>query len=404
MDTLGRVTTLLFAVAILLVGHGLQLTLLPVHALSLGWPSTLIGLTGSAYFVGFVTGCLVVPGVVSRVGHIRSFMVMAAGGTIALLAAALFVDFWAWLVFRFVTGLALSGLYMIVESWLTDVSPKNQRGSVLSVYLAISLIGMAVGQLPMLLGVPGDTRLFMVAAMAFSLAIIPVGLTRIASPKPIPVVSVTPRTLLSVSRVAVVSAFMAGMVTGAFWTIGPVAGSSLGLEQGQIGLMMSVGVLGGAAAQYPVGRLSDNVDRRLLIGIIAAIGAAVAGLGVGIVTATPLATNVVVFLICAAAMPVYALCIALAAENTELSLVELTGGMLLAHGTGSIVGPILGAPLMTLIGPSMFFVFCSACFAVTAIWAFYRLLVVERPVAHQPHRPMLPKTTQAVAVLLGTEK
>ena len=110
-DTLSRVTALLFAVAILLMGHGLQLTLLPVHALSLGWSSTEIGLTGSFYFIGFVTGCMLVPGVVSRVGHVRSFKVMSAGATVALLAAALLVNLWEWMLFRFLTGMALAGIY-----------------------------------------------------------------------------------------------------------------------------------------------------------------------------------------------------------------------------------------------------------------------------------------------------
>ena len=404
VDTLSRVTTLLFAVAILLMGHGLQLTLLPVHAQFIGWSSTEIGLTGSFYFVGFVSGCILVPGIVSRVGHVRSFMVMAAGATVALLAAALLVNVWAWMLFRFSTGLALAGLYMIVETWLTDVCPQDRRGSVLSIYLAISLLGMAAGQLPMMLGMPGDTRLFMLAAMIISFAIIPVGLTRIASPSPIPAVRVTPRTLIAASRVAVVCAFIAGMVLGAFWTVGPVVGGSLGLDQGQVGLMMSVGILGGAAAQYPVGRLSDLADRRFVIAGITVVGATVSGVGAFLADTSTLVLYAVIFLLCAATMPIYALCIALAAEKTELSIIESTGGMLLAHGIGSIVGPIMGSPLITLIGPSTFFAFCTACLAVGSSWTFYRLLVTDRREQHDAHSPMLPRTTQAVAVMLDSDE
>jgi MFS family permease len=404
VTSLSRVATLLFAVSILLIGHGLQLTLLPVHALSLGWSSTQIGITGSLYFVGFVTGCIVVPGIVSSVGHIRSFMVMAAVATVALLLAALLVNVWAWLLLRFATGVALAGLYMIVESWLADVCPKNQRGTVLSVYLAVSLIGMAVGQLPMMLLTPGDTRLFILAGAFLAIAIIPVGLTRVASPKPIPTVRVTPRTLMRASRVAVVCAFIAGTVLGTFWTLAPVAGRAFGLSQGEVGLMIGVGVLGGAASQYPVGLLSDFSDRRLVIAAMTMAGAAVSGFGAVFADSSMVVLYGAIFMLCATTMPVYALCIALAADKTELSLVELTGGILLAHGFGSIVGPILASIPMNRIGPNMFFAFCSACLVVAAIWTVYRYLVAQRPVGHEASRPMLPKTTQAVAFMLDSEE
>jgi MFS family permease len=400
VDTLSRVTTLLFALAILLIGHGLQLTLLPVHALAMGWSSTEIGLTGSCYFLGFVTGCIVVPRVVASVGHIRSFMVMAAAATVALLGAGLLVSPPAWMLFRFATGAAFAGLYMIVESWLTDVCPPDRRGSVLSIYLLISLVAMAAGQMPMLWLEPGDERLFLFAAALLTIAIIPVGLTRVSSPRPIPTVHVTPRTLLRASRVAVVCAAVAGMVTGVFWTLGPVMAGSFGLDQGQVGIMMSLGVLGGAASQYPVGRMSDRIDRRLVIGAMTLIGAVVGVLSALFAGSSAWSIYLAVFVLCAAVMPIYALCIVLATEHTELSLVELTSGMLLAHGCGSIVGPSIVAPLMGRIGPGMFFGASAAWLAAGAGWACYRYFVGDHPIVPEGHPRMLPRTTQAVAALL----
>lgn len=403
VDTLARVTTLLFAVAILLIGHGLQLTLLPLHALAAGWSSTQIGLSGSCYFLGFAAGCILVPGAVARVGHIRSFMVMAAIATVVVLAAGLLVNFWAWLLFRFANGMAMAGLYMIVESWLTDVCPRDRRGTILAIYLAVSLVGMAIGQLLLLWSTPAESGLFMLAAILLSAAIVPIGLTQISSPKPIPVVRVTPGTLLRASRVAVICAFIAGLVTGSFWTLGPVVARSFGLDAGQAGIMMSIGVIGGALLQYPMGRLSDLMDRRLVIG-----GLAVSGFGVGFFGGMFAGSSVPVlyatmFLLCGTAMPLYALCIALAADETDLTLVELTTGMLLAHGVGSILGPIIVSPQMTLVSSRMFFFFCATCLGAAATWTFYRCFVVEREVVRDAHRPMLPRTTQAVAVLLDEE-
>jgi MFS family permease len=403
VEAISRVTTLLFAVTILLAGHGLQLTLLPVHALALGWSGSQIGITGSFYFVGFVAGCVLIPGVVSRVGHIRSFMVMAAAATVALLAVSVLPSVWAWMLLRFVTGLALAGLYMIVESWLADVTPAEKRGTVLSIYLAVSLVGMAAGQLPMMFSMPGDIRLFVLAAILLSLAIIPIGLTRVASPRPIPQVRVTPRTLIRASRVAVVCALIMGMVTGSFWTLGPVVPRELGLAPGYVGLMMSFGVLGGAAFQYPIGILSDRTDRRFVIAMVTACGAIIAAVGTALADSSTLILLVATAFLCAATMPVYGLCIALAAEKTELTLVEITSGILLTNGIGSILGPLIAAPAMAVAGPEMFFGFCAGCLATASCWTFYRYFFVERHGGAEAHRPMLPRTTQAVAGLLVTE-
>lgn len=397
VGTLSRITTLLLAAGILLIGHGLQLTLLPVYASAAGWSTAAIGITGSAYFLGFVAGCIVIPGIVGGVGHIRSFMVMAAITTVALLGAGLFLNVPAWILFRFASGFALSGLYMVIESWLSDVSPTEQRGTVLAIYTMISLLGMALGQILMIAGT--GTDLFMFAAVLMSLAIVPIGLTRVASPHPIPSITFSPTILLRVSRVSVFCACLAGMVTGAFWTLGPILGSSFGLDTGQVGIMMSLGILGGAVSQLPVGRLSDLTDRRIVIGGISVAGALVAVLGV-LFTGTGVAGLYgLIFLLGAATMPLYALCIAHASDNAELSLVEIASGVLIVHSAGSIVGPIVVATLMDSFGPGSFFWYALVCLTTAALWAFYRRFVVERPREHEEHAALLPRTTHAVAEL-----
>jgi MFS family permease len=399
VGTLSRITTLLVAVGVLLIGHGLQLTLLPLHALGAGWSTSAIAWTGSFYFMGFVTGCVVVPGTVSAVGHIRSFMVMAAIATVALLTAALFLNVTAWLIIRFASGIALAGLYMVIESWLTDVSPAEQRGRVLSIYLIVTLIGMAAGQLLVAVDDPAELRLFIVAAIMISIAIVPIGLTRVSSPRPIPPVRFTPRTLLRASRVAVVCAVLAGMVIGAFWTLGPIVARAYGLDSGRVAVLMSLGILGGAAAQLPIGRFSDSTDRRLVIGALTLIGAVVSGLAFLFVEDSARALYLSFFLVGAAAMPIYALCIAHAADRTDLTLVEVASGILLSHSAGSIIGPIILAPLIASFGPRVFFLYAASCLLGAAVWTAYRYLLVERAEPHEEHTAMLPRTTQAIAEL-----
>jgi MFS family permease len=398
VGTLSRVTALLLSVAILLTGHGLQLTLLPVHGQGLAWTAYAIGSTGSVYFLGFVLGCVVIPSIVARVGHVRTFMVMSAIATIALLGAGLWATLPSWLVLRAATGFALSGLYMVIESWLNEVSPREYRGRVLAVYSMICLLGMALGQLLMALGTPDNLDLFVVGGILLCLAIVPVGLTRVATPLPLPSMRFRARVLLEASRVSVVCALFAGLVTGSFWSLGPVVGQAFGLEPGGIGALMGFGIVGGALAQVPVGRLSDLTDRRLVVGGIMTAGAAVAAMGGLLAADNVLLLYIAIFLIGATTMPIYALCIAHASDNTHLPLVEVTSGVLIVHSVGSILGPLIVAVLIDLNGAPSFFWYVLGCLTVASIWTFHRCFVVER--AHDHTRTaILPRTTQVIAAL-----
>jgi MFS family permease len=399
VGTLSRVTALLLSVGILLTGHGLQLTLLPVHAQGLGWSSSAIGLSGSVYFLGFVLGCIVIPSIVSNVGHIRTFMVMSAIATLALLSAGLWPVLPAWLLFRAATGFALSGLYMVIESWLGEVSPAQHRGRVLSIYMMISLLGMAVGQALMAFRSPLDLDLFVVGGLCLCLAIVPVGLTRVASPTPLPAMRFKPSNLVHASRVAVVCAFFAGLVTGSFWSLAPVVGRSFGLDAGAIGVLMSCGILGGALAQVPIGRLSDRIDRRAVIGGIMIAGAVVALVGALFAAASIPVFYVVIFFLGATTMPIYGLCIALASDNTHLPLVEVTSGVLIVHSVGSIGGPIIVATLIDGFGASSYFVYVLTCLSVAAIWTAHRRFVAERTYERSHPATLLPRTTQVVATM-----
>ena len=265
------VTALLASVAILLLGHGLQLTLVPLYAVSLDWAPELIGYTGSSYFLGFVVGCLTVPRLVARVGHIRVFAVLIAAATAALLFIGLVDQFWFWMLSRAVSGWAFAGVYMVIESWLNEKTAVEHRGSVLSVYIIITLVSICIGQLLVgfELGFPG---LFMLAAALLVLGVVPIGLTSSSLPGPIPVVQFRLARVVAASQVAMVGAFFGGLVTGGFWALGPVVASVNGLEKEQIGMFMAVTILGGTVFQYPVGRLSDRVDRRYVIAGLALLG------------------------------------------------------------------------------------------------------------------------------------
>jgi len=396
---LGRVSTLLLAIGILLVGHGLQLTLLPLFADGLGWSAPSIGATGSAYFLGFIVGCIVLPAVVGRVGHIRTYSTLGALATAVLLCAGLFPEWPVWLGLRFATGFALSGLYMVVESWLVEAAPAERRGSILAVYSVVSLTSIAFGQwLLSQIPLAGLTP-FVVGALLLSLAIIPIGLTRTPPPMPLADVVFRLATLSQASRVAVVAIAFTGIVTGSFWTIAPLVGAGFGLDIGQVGVMMSAGIVGGALAQVPFGRLSDRMDRRRVIASALLLGALVCVAGSWLGDRGFLTLCAIMFLLGAASMPVYALCIAQASDRSTLSLVEITSGILIMNSIGSIVGPLIVSTAMEVLGARSFFVVGGVSLALPAGWTLLRIIRVPGEVEHEHRFENLPRTTQVIAEL-----
>ena len=392
--------SLLFSAAILLVGHGLQLTIVPLYAISLGWEADLIGYIGSSYFLGFVLGCLTVPRLVARVGHIRVFTVLIALFTSSLLFIGLVDNFVLWLVARCLIGWGIAGIYMVIESWLNDKTSVEYRGSVLSVYTVISLSAICVGQL--LVGFDlGYAGLFMLAAALLVLGIVPVGLTRRAAPQPIPAVSFSFRRLFAVSQVAMVGAFFGGLVTGGFWALGPVIADANQLSAGQVGVFMAVTILGGTALQLPVGRLSDRIDRRYVITGLAVVAVLTSITAITLDSRTPEVIYVTMFLLGGLSFPLYSLCLAHANDNTGLSIMEVGSGVLMMNSVGSILGPLIVSFLLGYTHMALFVV-SGVALSILACWTLYRIRFHD--VAREHYEPFVSmrSTTQEV-VEMGLE-
>ncbi|ABG38736.1 major facilitator superfamily MFS_1 [Paraglaciecola sp. T6c] len=392
--------SLLFSAAILLVGHGLQLTIVPLYAISLGWEPDLIGYIGSSYFLGFVLGCLTVPRLVARVGHIRVFTVLIALFTASLLFIGLVDHFALWLIARCLIGWGIAGIYMVIESWLNDKTSIEHRGSVLSVYTVISLSAICVGQL--LVGFElGYAGLFMLAAALLVLGIVPVGLTRRAAPQPIPAVSFSFRRLFAVSQVAMVGAFFGGLVTGGFWALGPVIADANQLSAGQVGVFMAVTILGGTALQLPVGRLSDRIDRRYVITGLAVVAVLTSIAAIMLDSRTPEVIYVTMFLLGGLSFPLYSLCLAHANDNTDLSIMEVGSGVLMMNSVGSILGPLTVSFLLGYTHMALFVV-SGVALSILACWTLYRIRFHD--VAREHYEPFvnMRNTTQEV-VEMGLE-
>ncbi|MEM9735069.1 MAG: MFS transporter, partial [Pseudomonadota bacterium] len=265
MGSTRTIAVILLSTGLVFVGNGLFQTVLPIRAEIEGFSTGLIGWLGSAYFLGFILGCLAGPGLIREVGHIRAY-----AGVVALLAGLvlifpLWVSPWPWILLRLLTGLCLALAFMAIESWLNDQASNRTRGQVLSLYIIVSNSGWIAGQLGTNLAEVTGPLLFILIAVAISISIAPVALTPTREPTPVPGVGLDLPGLYRLSPAGTVGCLLVGITEGAFWSLGPLFGQLRGLGVFEITLLMGAFVLGGTLSQWPIGKLSDNMDRRVVI-------------------------------------------------------------------------------------------------------------------------------------------
>ncbi|GIX31929.1 MAG: MFS transporter [Porticoccaceae bacterium] len=354
------IAALLLSDALLIIGHGALLTLLPLRAEREGFATAAIAATASAYFAGFVAGCLLAPWLLRRVGHIRAFAALAALFASATLALHALPSLPAWLALRFWLGLCIAGLYTVIESWLNGVTGREARGLVLSAYMVINLLMIVAGQQLLALASPHSETLFLLAAIFVCLSIVPVSLTRALSPAPPERQPLAWGRIWELSHAALVGAAAAGLVTGAFWALGPVFAREAGLDAAGVGLFVSGAVLGGALFQLPLGRLSDWLDRRVvLLGV--AVAGALSSLALLVVAAEPALLPLFALPWGGTTMTVYAICLAHATDHADPRELTMVGsGILLAFGVASALGGPLAAVGVAVLGSGGLFAFCAA--------------------------------------------
>ena len=395
------ITTLLLGTAFLFLGNGLLVTLLPLRAQLEGFSLTVIGALGTVFFGGFVLGCIFGPRIVKSVGHIRCFAGFAALVAAGILLYPLWLGPVAWLIIRGATGFCYAILFMVIESWLNEQSSNQVRGAVLSLYIIVTNIVTIGGQLMVNLSAPQDAALFSLAAILACLSLVPLSLTATASPKPIPRATLRIRYLFGLSPSAFIGCFAVGLVEGAFWSFGPVFGQLKGLSIAEVTGFMAAFMVGGTLSQWPIGRLSDRVDRRLMIAACA-FGSLATGLTLAFAPwSGPFAMLAVAVAHGAVMLPIYALCLAHACDYAPSEdLVETSSGLLLVYAGGAMLGPMIVGPLMEAFGPGQLFFFIALLLGVLAPYFLYRSS--QRPVVDEEERvefvPLL-RTTPSLYTL-----
>ena len=377
---LAPVAALLVSVALLLMGNGLQGTLIPVRANLENFRAFELGLLGTAYFFGFTAGCLHGPSLVRRAGHIRTYLAMTALASGIALLHPMLVEPILWFALRVATGYCFAVLYIIIESWINERADNRVRGTVFSVYTIINLTVITLGQLMLGFADPQSFVLFAIASILVSFAALPVAFTAAAHPKMVASVHPRLKDLARISPVGTAGCFAVGLANGAFWTLGPVFAADAGLDTRGIGLFMSAVVLGGAVAQWPLGRISDRTDRRfvMLIATAIALGAAIALM---LLPETGPDTMIIAGAIFGAgAFPLYPLAVAHANDNARPDqFVEVSSGLLLVFGIGAAIGPFVASLVRQVMGMPMLFVFTASVHLVLIAFILWRMNLRAAP-------------------------
>jgi MFS family permease len=378
--------------------------LLSVRGAEEGFSLLSLGLIGTGWSVGFVSGSLVVPLIVRNVGHIRAFSVMAAIGTVTILLNLLMINDISWIILRALSGFCFAGAAMIVESWLNEVTDNRSRGTTFSIYVTVNMCSSVLGQFAMSMTGTAGYVPFVLGAISFICAVLPTALTSTPQPRPLSSARLDLRLLYRTSPIAAIAAFCCGMANGTFGTLAPVYGYAQGLDAGGIAFLFALAAILGAAAQIPFGRLSDRIDRRLVMIGLATFAALVA---LTLVLLNPAAGWPMYVLFAAygfAANPLYAVAVAHAndfAKDGEFA--KIAGGMLLTLGVGLAIGPAVASMLMGAFHPVGLFVVTGIFHAILAVAAILRMRIRNAPDAstRAPFQPMASDeqvTPEAVAL------
>ena len=381
---------------ILMVAHGFQGNLLGVRSVIEEFNFLATGSIMSGYFVGYFIGANSIPNLVGRVGHIRVFAALASMASLSILIHAVFVNPIIWTMARFITGFALVGIFIVMESWLNDRANNRTRGQLLSVYMFITLIGISLGSLLLNFSSPDKYEPFILISLLLSFALIPILLTKRKAPKFKKQGFINIKGLFKTSPLATVSMFCTGLIHSALFSLGAVYAAKMNFTIFEISLLLFIITVCGGLFQWPIGYFSDKSDRRLIIIICTFVAAVFAFLAIyvsgasleNMYLAISADRNKILFFLffgiyAGMAIPLFTLNLAYVNDYMEKAkFVSAGAGMQIIFGLGAMMGPFLCSTLMSAFGTNGFFIYLLIFHLIIGLFGLYRITrreAVENP-------------------------
>jgi len=366
---------LLLGMCLLMVGNGMQGTLLGIRGEIEGFSTLEMSIVMSAYFVGFLGGSRMAPGMIRRVGHVRVFAALASLISAVMILYPTFTEVWLWTIGRVLIGFCFSAVYVTAESWLNNAATNENRGQALSLYMIVQTAGIVVSQALLLTADPSGYVLFVIPSVLVSIAITPILLSISPTPAFDTTKPMSLKALVGFSPLGCVGMFLLGGVFSAQFGMASVYGAQAGLSVAQISTFVAMFFVGSVLLQYPIGWISDRMDRRLLVLILAVIGAGGSFVGMFLGHVFPILL-VSAFVVGGMSNPLYSLLIAHTNDFLEHEdMAAASGGLIFINGLGAIAGPLITGSLMDTVGPGGFYLFTAILFIALAVYAAYRASV-----------------------------
>ena len=393
---------LFFGFAIISMAHGLQGTLLGVRAIVEGFSFVSTGFVVAGYYVGYLTGSILIPIFLKRVGHIRVFAALASLASIAILLHTVLLDPLSWFVIRILTGISLSGIYVIMESWLNDKSTNETRGKILSIYMIITFSFVGLGQFFLNLSDPAKVDLFILVSILLSFSLLPILLSITEAPKFSNPKRLALKELFFISPLGFVGAFFIGLAHSVIFGYGAVYAITKGLSTFEISVFMVIVSTFGAIFQWPIGFLSDRIDRRIILISVTLIAS---GLSILIVVFSYL--SLVTFFIILAfyagmSLPMHSLAVAHTNDYLQPDeIVAASSSINILVGVGAILGPITASLFMKVIGADGLFVYLFIVHLLLGLFGLYRMGKRTKPKDIESQYVPLPRNISAAGMELN---
>lgn len=376
LKTLTTIWTLFFGIALMSINVGAQGTLLGLRAVLEEFSNFEIGIMMSSYYFGFLVGSVRTPKIIARVGHVRTFAALTSILAITILVHPIYIVPITWALLRFASGFAVSGVWVVSESWLNQSSDNTNRGSIFSIYMITIGGGMAAGQFLLLASPPESYELFTLLSVIVGFAAIPILLTSV----PTPAIEQQRRIgfvrLLRVAPTGMFGMLIAGIVAGVFFGMGAAYAASIGFDTKDVVHFMFPFMIGAIIFQWPLGKLSDLHDRRLVTSLAAILAAVICAYSLKMESMEEWKVLTLTFLLGGMSMPLYSLFNAMTNDLLEKDEVTAaSGSLLLMNGIGATLGPLIAALVIDWAGPKGFYLTLGVCCLIMGLFSIYRAVV-----------------------------
>lgn len=402
--TMIRLWPLFVGLALIGLAVGVQGSLLGIRAEIEGFEDYLIGLLMSCYFAGFLAGSLLTPRLIQRVGHIRIFAAVSALASVTILVHSIYINPWAWAMMRLLTGFAFSTIYVVSESWLNQASSNENRGQILAIYTAILLSGICAGQFMLNIASPAGYELFILISVMVSVAAVPILLSIIPTPPLEETERVSIGHLWRRTPMGVIGIVLSQWVSSILFGMGAVYAAKLGFTIFQVANFMGAMMAGGMIFPWPLGKLSDQVDRRWVMGF-SCLAAVVVAIVISFEEQASGKLYFLAFLFGGFSLSLYSLVVALTNDHLRpKEIIPASGTVILIAGLTSITGPISAVFWLEIFGVQSFFILLASCLLLLGGISIWRVLTIPALPAEYKVQSVLQAATVPVGTVLHVDE